>query len=77
MTTQNECELCRTDACLLDFSLPCCVARYIARLKSLEQRRGWLDRLRSRKNAEFMTQVEQLLAEIWKRKVKNESSGKN
>lgn len=80
MEEQNNaqaCALCDADACLLDFGKPCCTARYIARLKSLEQRRGWLDRFRRRKDAAFMAQVEARLAQIWKGREKSEVSGKN
>lgn len=62
----DPCNLCSADACVLDFGKPCCVARYIARLKSLEQRQGWLARFRRRKDAAFMVQVEQRLGELWK-----------
>lgn len=61
----NGCELCEVDSCVLDFDKPCCVASYIARLKSLEQRRGWLDRFKKRKDREFMDQVEDRLRKLW------------
>jgi hypothetical protein len=53
------------DSCLLDFNQPCCAARYIARLRRADLRRGWLERLRARKEVEFMQQVEARLLEIW------------
>lgn len=60
----NGCELCEADSCILDFGKPCCAARYIARMKTLEQRRGWLERMRKRKDREFMGQVEERLREM-------------
>lgn len=65
MDTSN---LCSADACVLDFGKPCCVARYIARLKTLEQRQGWMARFWRRKDAAFMSQVEARLIEIWERR---------
>lgn len=64
----TPCVLCQADSCVLDFTLPCCVARYIARLHLLEQRQGWLARFRRRKDAEFMGQVEERLRQIWQDK---------
>lgn len=61
----TPCELCAADSCILDFGRPCCVARFIARLPLLEMRRGWLERLRRKKDGEFMERVEDRLREIW------------
>jgi hypothetical protein len=73
---ENECTLCAQDACLLDFARPCCTARYVARLKSLEQRRGWLDRIRQRKGAAFAVETGERLREIFaNREAGNEKTG--
>lgn len=62
------CALCVAHSCVLDFALPCCTARYIASLKTLEQRRGWLDRIAARRDAEFIARVQAQLKILWARK---------
>lgn len=71
-----SCPLCEQDSGLLDFGLACCTARYIARLKTLEQRRGWLDRIRQRKGAAFAAETGERLREIFSnREAGNEKTG--
>ena len=60
-----KCELCETDSSVLNWGLPCCVARYISKLKTLEQRRAWIVRIQHGMGSEFTDKVKDRLTKIF------------
>lgn len=69
----EDCDLCAKDDGNYDFGRVCCCARYIASLPLVRLRRGWMERLKARKSAEFYTAIERAVTVRWEKTKGNEN----
>jgi hypothetical protein len=61
----QDCELCRRQSCIYDFTNICCRVRFVMALPHREMRAGWIARWRKRDGDQIADAVEQEVRARW------------